>query len=149
MSAFSYYPVIWMFCGKTMNAKINRVHKRSLQALHNDFDSSYEELLKMSNQTTVHEINKRRLLIEVYRCLHKESPSFLRDLFVRTEIRYNLRCQKFNAHIGVQRKFEKKQNCALLLQIVCLNCFKHFYFLSFIDFFSSIYYILYFIIGVN
>ena len=94
MSAFSYCPVIWMFCGKTMNAKINRVHKRSLQALYNDFDSSYEELLKMSNQTTVHEINKRRLLIEVYRCLHKESPSFLRDLFVRTEIRYNLRKNK-------------------------------------------------------
>ena len=94
MSVFSYCSIIWMFCGKTMNARINRVHKRALQALLNDFESSFNELLEKSNQITIHELNKRRLLIEVYRCLNIESPCFLSDLFVPTDKKYNLRKNK-------------------------------------------------------
>ena len=33
ISNFRYSPLIWMFCGKTANNKINRAHKRALSIL--------------------------------------------------------------------------------------------------------------------
>ena len=45
MSNFRYCPLIWMFCGKTANKEINRVHKRALRILLKDYDASFEELL--------------------------------------------------------------------------------------------------------
>ena len=94
MSAFIYCPLIWIFCGKTLNAKINRVHNEALQALLNDFESNFEELLGRANQLTIHELNKKCLLIEVYKCLHDEIPAFLSDLFQPIETKYNLRKNK-------------------------------------------------------
>ena len=91
MSVFSYCPVVWMFCGKTMNTKVNNIQKRALQALYNDFESNFNELLLKGNHFTVHELNKRRLLVEVYRCINKESLSFLSDMFKPVERKYNLR----------------------------------------------------------
>ena len=46
MSNFNYFPLIWMFCGKTQNKEIDRVHKRALRILFNDYTSSFEELLQ-------------------------------------------------------------------------------------------------------
>ena len=42
---FSYYQLIWMFCDRTHNAKINRLHERALQIAYNDYISSFEDLL--------------------------------------------------------------------------------------------------------
>ena len=91
MSVFSYCPIIWMFCGKTMNDKVNYIQKRALQTLYNDFQSNFHELLMKGNHLTVHELNKRRLLVEVYRCIHIETPSFLHNMFKPVERNYNLR----------------------------------------------------------
>ena len=33
LSNFNYCPLIWMYCNKTLDAKINRVHKRALRAV--------------------------------------------------------------------------------------------------------------------
>ena len=44
MSNFGYCPLIWMFCGKTANEEIHRIHKRALRRLYNDFNSNFEEL---------------------------------------------------------------------------------------------------------
>ena len=38
---FSYYPLIWMFCSKKSNKKINAVHERSLQIIRNDYESDH------------------------------------------------------------------------------------------------------------
>ena len=50
MSNFGYCPLIWMFCGKTANEEINRIHKRALRRLHNDFNSNFEELLARTGE---------------------------------------------------------------------------------------------------
>ena len=44
MSNFGYCPLIWMFCWKTANEEINRIHKRALRRLYNDFNANFEEL---------------------------------------------------------------------------------------------------------
>ena len=46
ISSVNYCPLVWMFCGKEANHKINRTHKRALRILHNDYDSSLNTLLK-------------------------------------------------------------------------------------------------------
>ena len=39
---FSYCPVVWMFHDRKPNARINRLHKRALQVVYRDFNSSFE-----------------------------------------------------------------------------------------------------------
>ena len=91
LSSFNYCPIIWMFYGKTSNDTINSAHKRALRALYNDFTSNYRELLNRGNRFMIHEENKRRLLIEVFKCIKGENPPLLNGLFTRKENQNNLR----------------------------------------------------------
>ena len=91
MSNFGYCPLIWMFCGKTANEEINRIHKRALRRLYNDFSSSFNELLARSGQKTVHLQNLQKLLLEVFKSLHQMNPAFMWEFFERNQSNYNLR----------------------------------------------------------
>ena len=91
MSNFKYCPLIWMFCGKGANNKINKIHKRALSVLFDNHNAPFADLLVRSNEKTVHVQNLQRLMIEIYKTLHHENPLFLSELFQRREIRYNLR----------------------------------------------------------
>ena len=51
---FSYFPVVWMFHSRKINACINRLHKTTLWAVYRDFDLSFEELLRRDSSTTLH-----------------------------------------------------------------------------------------------
>ena len=88
MSIFGYCPLIWMFCGKTSDAIINRVQRKALRATYNDYTSNFQNLLDKGNHSTIHESNKRSLLLEVYKCLNNNNPSFLSHIF--SHIRINL-----------------------------------------------------------
>ena len=82
MSQFNYCPVIWMFCGQIANTKIDNILRKALQSLYNDFSSNYEELLEKGNHLPIHEINKRHLLVQVYKCIKRENPPFLHHIFI-------------------------------------------------------------------
>ena len=45
MSQFGYCPLVWMNHGRTLNNRINGLHKRALSIVYNDFSSSFSELL--------------------------------------------------------------------------------------------------------
>ena len=64
MSNFNYCPLVWMFCGKTQNKEIDRVHKRALRILLEDYTSSFDELLQKIDDTRVHVKNLRNLMVE-------------------------------------------------------------------------------------
>ena len=51
---FYYYPLLWIFCGKTTNDKVNNVHKRSLRVLLNNYHPSFEELLYRNEEVTIY-----------------------------------------------------------------------------------------------
>ena len=91
LTNFNYCPLIWMFCGKTANEEVNRVHKRALRVLLNDFDSTFEELLHRSEEVTIHVKNLQKLMLEVYKCITSGNPSFLWEFFNRKMLPYNLR----------------------------------------------------------
>ena len=91
ISSFNYCPLVWMFCGKEANHKINRTHKRALRILHNDYDSSLNTLLKKSDTVTIHIKNLQKLMLEIYKSMNHLNPSYVWHIHERKEIQYDLR----------------------------------------------------------
>ena len=54
-SCFNYSPLISMLCRKTASRGIDRIHKRALRLVLNDFDSLFETLLRKANEWTIHQ----------------------------------------------------------------------------------------------
>ena len=80
-----------MFCNKTINRKIDRLHERALRLAYKDYVSNFHELLEKDKSVTIHERNLRALVIEMYKIDHKISPSFIRELVVKEDSAYNTR----------------------------------------------------------
>ena len=45
-SQFAYCPLIWMFCQRSSNIRINHLHERALRIVYKDNESTFEDLLK-------------------------------------------------------------------------------------------------------
>ena len=78
-SQFSYCPLVWMFCSKKMNKKINRLHK--------NYTSTFEELLKEDESFSIHHRNIHCLATEMYKVKNDLSPSFMKEIFSYNEKR--------------------------------------------------------------
>ena len=54
---FSCYQLIWMFCSRSLNNLHNRIHERALRLIHNDHVSSFQDILEMTKEKTIHQNN--------------------------------------------------------------------------------------------
>ena len=88
---FNYCPLIWMFCGRAADKELSHSHRRALRIPRNDYSSPFEELLRKSNECTIHIKNLKKLMLEVYKCVKNENPSFMWNMFHEKSIQYNLR----------------------------------------------------------
>ena len=89
-SQFGYCPVVWMFCNRTINARINRIHERSLRIVYNDYVSTFNQLLKIDKSFTIHHRNIQSLAIEIYKVINNISPEIMKDIFIlKQNNRYN------------------------------------------------------------
>ena len=61
---FGYCPLVWIFHGRTLNNKINRIHERALRIIYNDKSSSFQNLLEKDNSVTIHHTNIKILATE-------------------------------------------------------------------------------------
>ena len=91
MSNFNYCPLIWMYHGKTSNNKVDRVQKRAQRVLHNDFNTQFEVLLETTDERKVHTKNLQKLMLQIFKCLSEEIPSFMWTFFEKKHIKYELR----------------------------------------------------------
>ena len=66
-SQFKYCPLTWMFHSRELNNRINRLHKRALRLIYNNFTTSFEQLLDKDNSFTIHQQNIQSLAIEMYK----------------------------------------------------------------------------------
>ena len=73
-STFTYCPLIWMYCSKTLNNLINKIHKRNLRVIYEIEDANFEDLLIKESSWTIHENNIHTLLIGIYKSLNHISP---------------------------------------------------------------------------
>ena len=56
-SQFSYCPLVWMFCSRTSNNMITKLHERSLKIILNDYSSNLNILLENNNDISNHHRN--------------------------------------------------------------------------------------------
>jgi hypothetical protein len=80
-SQFSYCPLVWMFCSRQINRKINRIHERALRLVYKDYKSSFNELLKNDKSISIHHRNIHCVAIEMYKAKNDLSPPFMKEIF--------------------------------------------------------------------
>ena len=66
-SQFSYCPLVWMFCSRTSNDTISKVHEGGLRVIINDHISDFETFLQNDNDVCSHHRNIQTLLIEIFK----------------------------------------------------------------------------------
>ena len=97
LSCFKYCPLLWMFCSKTDSKRIRSTHIRAVRAITIDFITSRDAILEAYNRDSIHTINLRFLLVEVYKSINKLNPEFMWDLFAHKKLERVLRAGKILA----------------------------------------------------
>ena len=80
-----------MFCGKTLNRRINRLHERALRIAYEDYESSFEQLLSKDGSVMIHQRKLRVLALETYKITYKLSPEFMWDMVEEINTKYHTR----------------------------------------------------------
>ena len=80
-SNFNYCPLVWHFCGKTNNNKLEKIQERALRIINKDYNSTYENLLDISNTPTLLISRLRTLLCEIFKCVKGSNPKDIKDMF--------------------------------------------------------------------
>ena len=80
-SQFSYCPLIWMFCSRKMNRKINYIHERALRLVYDDYTTSFNDLLTKDKSVCIHHRNIQKVAIEMFRVGNNLCPEMIRRLF--------------------------------------------------------------------
>ena len=90
-SYFSYCPLIWMFCSRSLNNLINRIHERALRLILNDNVSTFQDILEITKEKMIHQNNLKNLAKEIYKFFNDLSPPILNGAFMIRNSKYNLR----------------------------------------------------------
>ena len=80
-----------MFSSKSSMLKVNKIYRRTLRVVYDDYSSTYEKLLASHNDISIHQKHLKHLPIEVYKSLVKLNPEFMWPFFKNKSIPYNLR----------------------------------------------------------
>ena len=80
-SQFNYCPLLWMFCSRTHNNKINKLHERALRVVYKSDNLTFQQLLEKDKSFTIHERNLQKLAVEMYKVKNKISPLPVQELF--------------------------------------------------------------------
>ena len=81
MPNFNYCSLVWNFFSAQSLNKIEKLQKRALRFLLNDYDSTYEDLLEKSGYPNMNLRRQRTLCIENYITLNKLNPCYMNDIF--------------------------------------------------------------------
>ena len=80
-SNFKYCSNIWHFCSSKSTIKLEKLNKRALRIVLNKDESSYHDLLIISENRSLFSKRREGIIKTVYKCTHNLAPSYLRDLF--------------------------------------------------------------------
>ena len=89
LSQFSYYPLVWMCHGRTLDNKINKLHERALRLVYDDKQSTCEELLNINKSITIQNRNLQVLATELYKVHYGLAPELMNDIFEKRDVTYN------------------------------------------------------------
>ena len=92
-SQFGYCPLVWMFCGRQTNARINHIHESALRGVYNDEISPVEELLGKDKSQTIRWRNIKILAAELFQIKNGLSNDIMDQLNCKRKKGYSLRSQ--------------------------------------------------------
>ena len=90
-SHLQYCPLIWMFHGRQLNQKINKIQEIALRITYKDTESTFSELLQKDSAVTIHTDNLQILMTEMYQTRNGLNLSFMQEIFCDNSTYYNLR----------------------------------------------------------
>ena len=91
-SQFAYCPLVWVFCGRQTNARINHIHEIALRAVYNDEIRPFEKPLARNKSETIHRRNIKILAAELFKIKNGLSNNIMAQLICkRNSVRYSLR----------------------------------------------------------
>ena len=90
-SNFRYCCLVWHFCAKSGNRKLEKIQERALRFVDNDFVSTYDELLMKSTSSSVLGMCLKAMAIEIYKSLHDLNPRYIQNLLSVKETTHSLR----------------------------------------------------------
>ena len=81
-----------MIHNSSLNNKINHIQERALRIVHNDYDSSFEDLLNKDKSITYHQRNLQQLAINIFKKKTETAPKVMNDVITFIEKNtFNLR----------------------------------------------------------
>ena len=86
-----YASLIWMFAGKTLIPKVQKIHFRTLQMVYNTYEKSYNELLILNRDKSIHQKHLHFWATEVYKPVNNLNPEFMWNYFNFSTLPYELR----------------------------------------------------------
>ena len=78
---FLYCSIVWHFDSKSSTLKVERLNKRALWVVLNDYVSSYPELLLKTGRYSLYVSRIKTIATEMYKCKNYINPAFVGDLF--------------------------------------------------------------------
>ena len=90
LSQFNYCPLVWMFCNRTLDNKVNRIHERALRITYKDMRSDFDTMLLRDNAVTIHTRNLQLLMTEIYKTKWELNLTFMKEIFVEKHSTYGL-----------------------------------------------------------
>ena len=88
---FTYCNTVWHFCSNRGLYMLEKVHKKAIRVVLNDYISSYRELLDKVSNPTLYVARIKAIAIEAYECYVNENPPYINAMFDSVEKPYNLR----------------------------------------------------------
>ncbi len=78
-------------CSVSDSKKVEKIQERALRYVLSDFKDTYCNLLQRASKSTLYLSRLRILAIEIFKVLNNMSPLYMKNLFVRICIAYELR----------------------------------------------------------
>lgn len=79
-SVFNFCPLVWHFCSKKNQDKLEKLNCRALRFVFDDHISSYEDLLKQCGSVTLHLRRRRLMALEVFKIIQGDRPAYMSNL---------------------------------------------------------------------
>ena len=78
---FNYCPLVWHFSTCESIRKIEKIQKRQLRIVLDDYDSDYDVLLRKSKKVTMEIKRLRVLAIEIFKTVNNRNPNYMKEVF--------------------------------------------------------------------
>ena len=110
---FNYCPLVWHHTSSKSTNKMEKIQERALRFLYDDFTSSYDTLLKMTNRSTMTIMRLRSLCIEIFKTLKSLNPSYMTGIFKNRENKHSSRLNNIEVPMVNQVTYGKNSLRAL------------------------------------